>query len=172
MKERLITAAAVVSLLGAGFLLGSFWLEWRDVPLGESGDSLRTTVGNVPAGWEDRVRVEVLNGYGEPGAASAAAGRLRDMGFDVVYFGNAASFEHDSTVVLLRSDDRSGVLRVADSLGVGGIDARPEPGLRLDGTVLLGPDWERRIRERRERARKAAPADTSLLETLRRRVGL
>lgn len=172
MRDRLLTAAVVVSLLGAGFLLGSFWLEWRDVPLAAPGDSLPAAPGNLPEGWEERVRVEVLNGYGEPGAASEAASRLRAMGFDVVFFGNASSFGHDSTVVLLRSDDRRGVRRLADSLGVAGVDVRPEPELYLDGTVLLGPDWERRIRERRNRSRPADPEETSLLETLRRRVGL
>lgn len=172
MRDRLVTAAAVVTLLGAGFLLGSWWLEWRDVPLGSASDSLPSAVADLPESWEDRLRVEVLNGFGEPGAASEAAGRLRAMGYDVVYFGNASSFDHDSTVVLLRSGDRRGVRRLADSLGVSGVEERPEPELHLDGTVVLGPDWERRIRERRARTRRSPPEETSLLESLRRRVGL
>ena len=172
-RDRLVTALAVLSLLGAGFLLGSFWLEWRDVPLGASADSVPTSAVNLPAGWEQRVRVEVLNGFGRPGAARAAAEALREMGFDVVYFGNADSFEHDSTLVLRRSGDRTGVRRVADSLGVGRVEERIEPELHLDGTVVLGPEWRTAIEERRRREAEArASRDPTLLEALRRRLGL
>ena len=172
-RDRLVTALAVLSLLGAGFLLGSFWLEWRDVPLGSAGDSVASSAVNLPAGWEERVRVEVLNGFGRPGAARAAADLLREMGFDVVYFGNADSFEHDSTLVLRRSEDRAGVRRVADSLGVGQVEERLEPELHLDGTVVLGPGWRAAITERRRSEAEARTSrDPTLLEALRRRLGL
>lgn len=172
-RDRLVTALAVLSLLGAGFLLGSFWLEWREAPLASAGDSVPWSAVNLPAGWEERVRVEVLNGYGRPGAARAAADALREMGFDVVYFGNADSFEHDSTLVLRRSEDRAGVRRVADSLGVARVSDRPEPELHLDGTVVLGPEWRDRITERRRRqAESRSSRDRTLLEAVRRRLGL
>lgn len=171
-RDRLVTAAAVVVLLGAGFLIGSFWLEWRDVPLASPDDSASALPANLPAGWEDRVRVEVLNGYGEPGAAAEAADRLRAMGFDVVYFGNADSFEHDSTRVLVRSEDRGGVRRVADSLGVDSVRERPEPSLHLDATIVLGPEWERLLRQRRASAAQRRAPKPSFFEALRRRLGL
>lgn len=173
LRNRAVTALAVLSLLGAGFLLGSFWLEWRDVPLGSAADTVRSSALDLPAGWDDRVRVEVLNGFGRPGAARAAAEILREMGFDVVYFGNASSFDHDTTLVLLRSEDRSGVRRVADSLGVVEVSDRPEPALHLDGTVVLGADWRERIEERRRRQVAGEEArDPTLLEALRERLGL
>lgn len=172
LRDRALTALAVLTLLGAGFLLGSFWLEWRDVPLAGPGDSARAVPANLPDDWERRVRVEVLNGYGEPGAASAAAEVLRGMGFDVVTFGNAEDFDHDTTLVLLRSEDHAGVRRVADSLGVASIGDRPAPSLHLDGTVVLGPDWERRLRERRARSEPPEALRPSFFEALRRRLGL
>lgn len=144
MRERLATVATVLVLVGVGFLLGSFWFDWRGGEL-RMGDD-RVVEGpavSVPDGWEDRIRVEVLNGMGEREAAAQAAERLRDMGFDVVYFGNASTFDHETTSVLLRSDRRDGVLRLADSLGVESVVDRPSPDLYLDGTVILGKDWER-----------------------------
>lgn len=139
-----MAAAMVVVLVGVGFLLGSFWLDWRGAEL-EAGDHGRVEgpAVSLPEGWEDRIRVEVLNGMGEKGAASRAAERLRDMGFDVVYFGNASTFDHETTRVLLRSDRRNEVRRLADSLGVDSLVDRPNPDLYLDGTVVLGKDWER-----------------------------
>jgi hypothetical protein len=136
-----ILTAAV--LLAVGFLLGSFWLQWRHARLGESGSSAE--VGGVavplPEGFASRVRVEVLNGLGEPGAAEKAAARLRAMGFDVVYFGNAPSFGHEHTQVLARSKDRAAARRVADSLGLDSALVRPDSTLYLDASVILGSDW-------------------------------
>ena len=152
-RDRAVTAAAALALLAVGFLLGSFWLEWRHTRLEEvpAGDRIASTPATVPEGWSSRVSVEVLNGMGEPGAARRAAGMLREMGFDVVYFGNADSFGHDSTLVLRRSDDSTAARRLADSLGVARVTARPDPDLYVDGTVILGAEWEQLLAARRAR---------------------
>lgn len=149
MRDRLVVGAMVVVLVGVGFLLGSFWLDWRGTELAVGDDArVEGPAVSLPEGWEDRIRVEVLNGMGEKGAASRAAERLRDMGFDVVYFGNASSFDRETTSVLLRSDRLNEVRRLADSLGVDSLVDRPDPDLYLDGTVILGKDWERRMAAR------------------------
>lgn len=149
MRGRFVTAAMVVVLIGVGFLLGSFWLDWRGTELEAGADrSVEGPATSLPEGWGDRVRVEVLNGMGERGVASTVAERLRDMGFDVVYYGNASTFDHARTSVLLRSDRREDVLRLADSLGVDSLVDRPDPDLYLDGTVIVGEDWERRMAAR------------------------
>jgi len=90
------------------------------------------------------IRVEVLNGGGAPGAAREATRALRSRGFDVVFFGNAGSFDLDSTVVVDRVDDIERARLVADSLGVSRVRSEPDPELYLDVTVLLGRDWEGR----------------------------
>lgn len=170
MKERLQTAAAAVVLLAAGFLLGSFWLEWRGSSLAEeeaAGDAAPSDA--VPARPGVRPRVEVLNGMGRPGAARRAAGLLREMGFDVVYYGNADRFDHARTRVLLRSTDSAAARRVADSLGVDGMSVRPEPDLYVDGTVILGADWDS-LRSARERP--AAGGGFAPLEALMDGLGL
>ena len=166
-RDRAVTAAAALALLTVGFLLGSFWLEWRHTRLGEAPAArVAATPATVPEGWRSRVSVEVLNGMGAPGEARRAAGILREMGFDVVYFGNADRFDHDSTLVLRRSDDSAAARRLADSLGVARVTDRPEPDLYLDGTVILGPDWEERLKDRRARE------DGGLLQAVRESLGM
>lgn len=137
VRSRLEMALVALVLLGVGALLGSFWLEWRGAPTrGPAADRPR---GEPPL--EGRPRVEVLNGAGDPGAARQAADHLRARGFDVVYFGNAESFDHAATRVLDRSgrEDKAG--EVARTLGLDSAVTRPEPELYLDATVILGSDW-------------------------------
>ena len=45
------------------------------------------------------VKVEVLNGNGQQGAASSAASALTSRGFDVTGTGDAAAFDHTSSVI-------------------------------------------------------------------------
>lgn len=172
MKGRLQTAAAVAALLAAGFLLGSFWLEWREPRLGEAGAGVGgapSSASSLPEEPARRPRVEVLNGLGRPGAARRAAEMLRDMGFDVVYFGNADRFDHETTRILARSTDRTAVRRIADSLGVRRVSHRPAPSLYVDGTVVLGADWDS-LRAARDSA--DAAGDGTPLEGLAEMLGL
>lgn len=173
LRDRAVVVLAVTTLLAAGFLLGSFWLEWRGTTLEEAGrEGVDALPATVPDGWDAPVRVEVLNGMGEPGAARRAADRLREMGFDVVYFGNADRFDHDSTRVLRRSDDRRAARRLADSTGVARVLERVDPELYVDGTVILGEDWRQRFRARGAAAGEGAGADTSLLDRIRDGLGM
>lgn len=167
-RDRALTAGAALALVAVGFLLGSFWLEWRHTRLGEdpAGERVESTPVTVSGGWASRVSVEVLNGMGEPGAARRAASLLRDMGFDVVYFGNADRFDHDSTLVLRRSDDSLAARRLADSLGVARVTVRPDPELYVDGTVILGPEWEELMRDR------SAVEHGGLLQSVRKSLGI
>lgn len=171
MKERLRGAAGVVALLATGFLLGSLWLEWRPAEGPASGappDGAAPEAG-VPDLPQARPRVEVLNGLGREGAARRAAERLRTMGFDVVYFGNAGRFDHRRTRVWRRSADSAAARRLADSLGVADVAPRPEPGLHVDGTVVLGADWDSLVR-RRDSVRASGARST--LHALLERLGL
>jgi hypothetical protein len=141
MKGRVQTALTVLVLLAAGALMASWWLEWRHTRLDAPGSFEGVPGSPAPYGLEERVGVEVLNGAGAPGAASAYADRLRDMGFDVKTFGNASSFDQPRTVVLDRSGREGAASSVADSLGLDGALRELMPELYLDATVLLGGDW-------------------------------
>lgn len=170
MKERLQTAAGVAALLATGFLLGALWFEWRGPAPRDSRPPAASAAGDrVPDAPEARPRVEVLNGFGREGAARRAADRLRAMGFDVVFFGNADRFDHERTRVLLRSSDTAAARRVADSLGVDGVTPRPRPNLHVDGTVVLGADWPS-LRARRDSLRELR--ERSPLSEILDRLGL
>lgn len=103
--------------------------------------------GDAPAHLDpgvgpETIRVEVLNGSGTPGLARRATEVLRDGGFDVVFYGNATSFSHDSTLVLARAE-RAPADAVARVLGVGTVRIEADTTLVLDVTVILGRDWPR-----------------------------
>jgi LytR cell envelope-related transcriptional attenuator len=89
-----------------------------------------------------RVLVEVLNGSGRGGLARLGARRLRRLGFDVVYFGNAELHPVDCTRVLLRRGDPDRAKDVRGALGVGQVSTRPDTLRRVDVTVILGPDFK------------------------------
>lgn len=88
-----------------------------------------------------RIRVEVLNGAGRAGLARDAVERLRARGFDVVYFGNAAAFDRDSSVVLARTASLRDAAEVAGALGIPAVESQPDSSLLLEVTVVLGADW-------------------------------
>ena len=142
MKDRFQTLLLMFILIGVGALLGSFWLEWRGPRL-ESGAGDPSVESNVRPDEEpaERFKIEVLNGSGEPGSARIVALRLRSLGFDVVYFGNADSFDYQHTRVINRSGAAGLARGIADSLGVDSVGTDVAPELYLDATVLLGSDW-------------------------------
>ena len=89
----------------------------------------------------ERVRVEVLNAGGVAGRARLATERLREIGFDVVSFGNAGTFDRETTAVVDRVGRPELAQAVARVLGVEAVVSEPDPNLFVDVTVLLGKDW-------------------------------
>ena len=89
----------------------------------------------------ERVRVEVLNAGGVAGQARAATERLREIGFDVVSFGNAGTFDREVSTVVDRVGRPELASAVARVLGVDAVLSEPNPNLFVDVTVLLGKDW-------------------------------
>jgi hypothetical protein len=147
---RVQTILLVVVLLGAGVLLGSFFLEWRGHSLvtpDEAGAvrGLPSTAGSQA--HETQIAVEVLNGAGDRGAAHLITDALRAAGFDVKTFGNAADFDHEHTVVIDRSGRRGAARAVAETLGVSEIQSELRPDLYLDATIILGRDWRDRLEQ-------------------------
>ena len=126
-----VAVLAVTGILAVGVNLTL--LDTGDV------DTLRDPA-NVWSG--ERVRVEVYNAGGVSGMAREATGVLRDAGFDVVTFDNAAAFdpERESEVV-----DRVGradmAEAVAATLGIDNVLSDPDPNLYVDVTVVLGREW-------------------------------
>ncbi|HEY8469680.1 MAG TPA: LytR C-terminal domain-containing protein [Longimicrobiales bacterium] len=131
------------ALLAAVALAGSFMASRRDRGAPEP-NAAGVTAGAAramadPAPDLRRIRVEVLNGTNRPGLARSVTARLRDAGFDVVYFGNAP--RADSSVVLDRAGREDAARAVAQALGISHVRSAPDPGLYLEATVILGADW-------------------------------
>jgi hypothetical protein len=97
---------------------------------------------NVPE--PNGITVEVLNGSNRQGLARVVTRVLRAEGFDVMFFGTSRDSVR-ATEVLLRRGDSTAALRVAKVLGVPGIRVAIDTLLRLDVTVLLGPDYQSRV---------------------------
>ena len=134
MKGRLRAVAVFLVILALGALVGSALSQWSDRGVGTLGGGKRSRATG-------RVRVEVLNGGGQAGAAREATDQLRDLGFDVVFFGNAGTFEEDSSRVLDRMGRLEVARDVADALGIRNVRSEPDANLYLDVTVVLGRDW-------------------------------
>ncbi|HEX6924428.1 MAG TPA: LytR C-terminal domain-containing protein [Longimicrobiaceae bacterium] len=116
------------------FLVGSMVMGMR----GERPPELAGVEVELP---ERRVRVEVLNAAGIPRLAQRETDRLRDEGFDVVFFGNARGFHPDTSLVLDRVGDPAAARAVAAVLGINQVREAPDTSLYLEVTVILGRDW-------------------------------
>ncbi len=132
MASRLRSLAALAVILTVGILAGSALAQWR----GKGGDPRKV----LPHPTQ-RVRVEVLNGGGRSGAARDATGVLRDLGYDVVFYGNAGEFGRDTSWVLDRVGRLPSARDVADALGIHNVRSEPDSNLYLDVSVVLGADW-------------------------------
>lgn len=133
MRARVRLIVALVVLIAVGVLIGSAVSQW-----GWLGEGVVPGAKGEPP---TRIRVEVLNGGGTAGAARDATDALRDRGFDVVYFGNARSFDRDSSEVLDRVGNLENARAVADALRIRIVRSEPDENLYLDVTVVLGKDW-------------------------------
>jgi hypothetical protein len=115
-----------------------------------SGGLLRTDPATirplVTALWgvADRevLPIIVLNGSGEPGIGESVAERVIGSGFRVVVSENASSFDHETTLIVVASeDDRALGERVRDLLGMGEVQvAGPASGI-ADVTMVVGKDF-------------------------------
>jgi hypothetical protein len=130
--------ALVVGALGASFLL-----EFRSAPEASPGPPAAAT-GPADISFDEqqqRIRVEVLNGAGDAGAAARVTQALRDAGFDVKTYGNAARFDYERSIVLDRSGRAGAAGAVAAALHGTEVQKQLDPELYLDATVILGDDW-------------------------------
>lgn len=121
------------------------WFAWEHyrgagapVPTGAPG-SFDESAYNVVAPAGVRIKIEVQNATATRGLARRATLYLRDRGFDVVSFGNAAE-RRDSTIVLDRSGHPDWAALVATAMKAE-VESRPDSSRYLDVTVLVGRDW-------------------------------
>lgn len=88
--------------------------------------------------------LQILNGNGIPGIGQQVAERLIPAGFEVVLTGNADSFDHPRTRILIYSDDpeqRRIAAEIRELLGVGEIQRSETPQSVVDVTIIVGRDF-------------------------------
>lgn len=166
-----VLGIAVLALVLGTFAASTFMrhVDRREAPETEPG------VGDTaPPVSRSRIRIEVRNGAGLPGAAERVTELLRRRGFDVVDFGNAERFDHQRTHVLDRIGNPGHAREVASVLRGVPIESAPDSTLYLDVTVMLGrdlgavmeradpeaverPAWRRRIERALEWIRRELP---------------
>jgi hypothetical protein len=85
------------------------------------------------------IRIEVVNGSGEPGAAAKLASYLREGGFNVVLVGSGDRYDYVRTLVVDRSGNERAAAAVAAYLGpVQRVRQRARS--EADVTVVVGRD--------------------------------
>jgi len=129
-RSRTLTLVSFLLFFAVLSLLISTTLRWIVPPPGD------------PIFGRDVIRVEILNGCGKSGVAERVTDWLRENGFDIVYFGNADSFEYEKSILLDRSGRPEFTREVASVLGCANIEKRYDGLLLLDVTVIVGHDWE------------------------------
>lgn len=141
MRDRIeLIGLGAAALIVAAFLFSFLTGLGVGGPAPAPAPPPQRVVADPPTTPAAEITVEVLNGSGRTALARAIAGRLREAGFDVVGWGNAARAA-DSSAVLARRGDESAAHAVARHLGIDNVLSRPDSTLLLDVTVILGKDW-------------------------------
>ncbi len=108
---------------------------------------LTTLMGRLAPGLNEpgaagRLRVQLLNGTGEPGLAQVVTPRLVPAGAEVKLVGNADRFDYATTqIVYYDQRVRAGALAVRDALGVGEVVRSRQRLEVVELTVVVGHDF-------------------------------
>ena len=91
------------------------------------------------------IRVEVLNGCGTDGIARKVGLHLRSLGFDVLTFENAESYNYPESIVIDRVGQPDDARKVAEALGIPNrIQQIVADPFRIESvTVIIGRDHRR-----------------------------
>lgn len=87
-------------------------------------------------------QIQILNGCGKPGAAEHFRNYLTDQGFDIIEFGNAASWNYAHTMVVARTENLPVARDLAKVMGTDNLIHLFDPLAMVDATVFVGKDYE------------------------------
>jgi hypothetical protein len=91
-------------------------------------------------------QIQILNGCGKPGAAEQFRNYLTDQGFDIIEFGNAASWNYAHTIVVARTANEPVARDLAKVLNTDNLIHLFDPLAMVDATVFIGKDYEELIK--------------------------
>ncbi len=136
VRRRASSSRVWLTLLA--LVVAALGVSWAWVQLGPRNPAARRSGRHV-------VRVQVLNGSGEPGVGTRVAAWLREGGFQVTDVRNADRTDYFATFVVARRGDLSLAREVAHYLG-GPPLVRQEWNSELaDVSVLVGSDRSRLV---------------------------
>jgi hypothetical protein len=108
------------------------------IPAQPSFDDLMSQIFGTPV----PLRVDVLNGNGEPGVGEAVGAQLIPAGFRVVLSENADTFDHQTTDIVADGTENEQAAQTAkDALGVGKVIVSSIASGLADVTVTVGSDY-------------------------------
>ena len=123
---------ALLALVVAALLLSWVWVRFGAGRARDGADRIQPLI-----------RVQVLNGSGDGGAAGRLASTMREGGFHVVEVRNADRDDYFATLVVARRGDPSGASAVARYLGGPPVIRQAWSSDQADVTVVLGSDRSR-----------------------------
>lgn len=144
MRPRLEAAAlagsgAAVIAFVVSFALGLRGERAQPVEPVKTADHEEIT---VPLNRGNGKRVEVLNASRRSGLARQATVRLREAGYDVVYFGSAAGADEGRSLVIDRIGDPEVARGAARELGIDSVLTRIDSTRLVEASVVLSTDWQ------------------------------
>ncbi len=116
---------------------GSFWLvDTEAVP--HLANWLTDQQASIP---HSQITVEILNGSGQPGVATAVADKLKAEGFNVLRVGNADTSDFETSQVISRIENMDAAKAVAIMLPGAHLlkEENPEKGVHV--TVIVGKNY-------------------------------
>jgi hypothetical protein len=104
---------------------------------------MEDTLGSKPR-VGDEIRVQILNGNGEPGIGEEVAEKLSEENFRVILSGNARSLDYEETLVVTYDPSTEGqaiARRARDLIGVGEVQVSAQGQGIVDLTIVVGEDF-------------------------------
>lgn len=139
-RKRWLSAMAIVVVVIAGVAWFLVSVKAKPgVPLETAGPVVVDSLARAPVGT--RIRVRVLNTTSKRGLARQATFALRDLGYDVVDFGNEKG-DRATTLILAHTARTDWAARLKRAVGTTEIQSRDDSSRYVDFTVLIGRDWQ------------------------------
>jgi hypothetical protein len=91
-----------------------------------------------------RVKIELLNGCGVPGIGAKASEHINLAKYQVVNSGNADTFDHPETLIIVYGDDKAlaeSAEEIRNDLEVGRLQQQPRTQNISDISVIIGKDF-------------------------------
>ena len=119
--------------------------ELYEVDTDELPEFMEKTLGSKPSLGEE-IRIQILNGNGEPGIGEEVAEKLSSENFRVLLSGNARSLDYKKTLIVTYDSSEEGLAiaeKAKELLGVGEVQVSAQGQGIVDLTIVVGKDFLR-----------------------------